>query len=50
MMRDWGRTCLWLAESEYVERDPARPSLAPSIWMQCFPDNFATVADSVAFL
>jgi penicillin V acylase-like amidase (Ntn superfamily) len=41
---------LWLAESDYAERDPARPALAPSIWMQYFLDNFATVADSVRFL
>jgi penicillin V acylase-like amidase (Ntn superfamily) len=41
-----GAHLLWLAESDYVERDPPRPSLAPSIWMQYFLDNFATVADS----
>jgi penicillin V acylase-like amidase (Ntn superfamily) len=45
-----GAHLLWLAESDYAERDPARPGLAPSIWMQYFLDNFATVADSVGFL
>jgi penicillin V acylase-like amidase (Ntn superfamily) len=45
-----GAHMLWLAESDYAERDPARPALAPSIWMQYFLDNFATVADSVRFL
>jgi len=45
-----GAHLLWLAESDYVERDPARPALAPSIWMQYFLDNFATVADAVTFL
>jgi penicillin V acylase-like amidase (Ntn superfamily) len=44
-----GAHLLWLAESDYAERDPARPGLAPSIWMQYFLDNFATVADSVRF-
>jgi penicillin V acylase-like amidase (Ntn superfamily) len=45
-----GAHLLWLAESDYVERDPARPALAPSIWMQYFVDNFATVAEAVTFL
>jgi penicillin V acylase-like amidase (Ntn superfamily) len=45
-----GAHLLWLAESDYVDRDPTRPALAPSIWMQYFLDNFATVADAVAFL
>ncbi len=40
---------LWLAESDYAERDPERPALAPAIWMQYFVDNFATVADAVRF-
>jgi penicillin V acylase-like amidase (Ntn superfamily) len=45
-----GAHLLWLAESDYAVRDPERPGLAPSIWMQYFVDNFATVADAVGFL
>jgi penicillin V acylase-like amidase (Ntn superfamily) len=45
-----GAHLLWLAESDYAERDSGRPALAPSIWMQYFVDNFATVADCVSFL
>jgi choloylglycine hydrolase len=41
---------LWLAESDYGERDPSRPALALSVWAQYFLDNFATVAEAVAFL
>jgi penicillin V acylase-like amidase (Ntn superfamily) len=41
---------LWLAESDYGHRDPALPGLAPSVWAQYFLDNFATVAEAVAFL
>jgi penicillin V acylase-like amidase (Ntn superfamily) len=45
-----GAHLLWLAESDYAERDPDRAALAPTIWMQYFVDNFATVADAVRFL
>jgi penicillin V acylase-like amidase (Ntn superfamily) len=45
-----GAHLLWLAESDYAVRDSARPGLAPTIWMQYFVDNVATVADAVTFL
>jgi penicillin V acylase-like amidase (Ntn superfamily) len=45
-----GGHLLWLAESDYALRDPERPGLAPSIWLQYFVDNFATVAEAVGFL
>ncbi len=40
---------LWLAESDYGVYDSARPVLAQSVWLQYFLDNFATVADAVAW-
>src|SRR5699024_7968898 len=40
---------LVLAESDYGEPDPARPALGLAIWLQYYLDNFATVADAVAW-
>ncbi len=37
---------LYLAETRYGERDPARHGLAVGLWAQYFLDNFATVADA----
>src|ERR1700684_379982 len=45
-----GAHLLWLAESDYVERDLARPALAPSIWLPYVRDNFATLAEAVTCL
>lgn len=41
---------LWLAESDYGEVDDSRTSLSQAIWMQYFLDNFATVAEAVAWI
>lgn len=41
---------LWLAESEYGERDPDRPALSAAAWVQYMLDNFATVADAVDWM
>jgi penicillin V acylase-like amidase (Ntn superfamily) len=41
---------LWLAESDYGDRDPARPALSASAWVQYMLDNFATVAEAVAWM
>ncbi|MFB8188152.1 linear amide C-N hydrolase [Microbacterium sp. NPDC055988] len=41
---------LWLAESSYGELDPARPALSQAVWLQYFLDNFATVAEAVAWI
>ncbi|WP_018602104.1 linear amide C-N hydrolase [Mycobacterium sp. 155] len=41
---------LWLAESSYGEPDPNRTQLSQSMWLQYFLDNFATVADAVAWI
>ncbi|GAB5900999.1 linear amide C-N hydrolase [Mycolicibacterium mageritense] len=41
---------LWLAESTYGEPDDARVQLGQAIWLQYFLDNFATVADAVAWI
>lgn len=41
---------LWLAEADYGQRDPERPALPLSMWLQYFLDNFANVADAVAWL
>lgn len=40
---------LWLAESTYGEPDPSRTQLSQSMWLQYFLDNFATVAEAVAW-
>src|SRR5699024_3708917 len=41
---------LWLAESEYGDRDDARVQLSQAVWLQYFLDNFATVADAVRWV
>ncbi|WP_182347195.1 linear amide C-N hydrolase [Tomitella gaofuii] len=41
---------LWLAESDYGVRDGSRTQLSQAIWLQYFLDNFATVADAVAWV
>ncbi|MFV8161755.1 linear amide C-N hydrolase [Mycobacterium sp. 134] len=41
---------LWLAESTYGEPDDSRTQLGQYIWLQYFLDNFATVADAVAWI
>lgn len=41
---------LWLAETNYGERDEKLPGLMLSIWAQFMLDNFATVADAVKFI
>ncbi|OKH82174.1 choloylglycine hydrolase [Mycobacterium sp. ST-F2] len=41
---------LWLAESTYGTPDDARPQLSQAIWLQYFLDNFATVAEAVAWI
>ncbi len=41
---------LWLSESTYGDVDPARPVLGQAVWLQYFLDNFATVADAVAWM
>lgn len=41
---------LWLTESEYGTFDKSRPALSMAIWLQYFLDNFATVADAVAWI
>ncbi len=38
---------LWLAESEYGDRDPSLPALGLALWVQYYLDNFATVAEAV---
>lgn len=38
---------LYLAETKYGERDPARPGLAVGLWPQYFLDTCATVAEAV---
>lgn len=40
---------LWLAESDYAKPDPSRTQLSQAVWMQYYLDNFATVADAVAW-
>ncbi|WP_295048829.1 linear amide C-N hydrolase [uncultured Paracoccus sp.] len=41
---------LWLADSEYPEDDGTTPQMSLSVWGQFFLDNFATVAEAVAYL
>ena len=41
---------LWLAESDYGTYDPSRPALSQAVWLQYFLDNYATVADAVAWV
>ncbi len=41
---------LWLAESDYGTPSEGRTKLSQAIWMQYFLDNFATVAEAVAWI
>lgn len=41
---------LWLADSQYPQDDGTTPKMSLSIWGQFFLDNFATVAEAVAWL
>ena len=41
---------LWLAESSYGTPDPNRTQLSQAVWLQYFLDNFATVAEAVAWI
>ncbi len=41
---------LFLPESDYGERDESRAALSVAVWMQYVLDNFATVADAVAWI
>ena len=41
---------LWQVESEYPADDGAAPRMSVSVWAQYFLDNFATVAEAVAFV
>ncbi len=38
---------LWLAESEYGNRDKSIPALGVALWTQYYLDNFATVKEAV---
>lgn len=38
---------LYLAEANYGDRDPSRPGLSVSLWVQYFLDTCATVAEAV---
>lgn len=40
----------WLAVAKYPKNDKKAPGLSLSIWPQYFLDNFATVAEAVAYL
>ncbi|MGH8054916.1 MAG: linear amide C-N hydrolase [Stenotrophomonas sp.] len=41
---------LWLAESEYPDRNSGKPGLSISLWTQYMLDNFATVDEAVKAL
>jgi choloylglycine hydrolase len=41
---------LWLVDAEYPEDDGVTPRISVSVWAQYFLDNFATVAEAVAFI
>jgi penicillin V acylase-like amidase (Ntn superfamily) len=41
---------LWLAESNYGNRDESIPGLSISLWLQFLLDNFATVDEAVTFV
>lgn len=41
---------LWLAESDYGTPEADRTKLSQAVWMQYFLDNFATVAEAVAWV
>jgi len=45
-----GAHLLWLAEADYGPIDESRPALPLTLWLQYFLDNFATVADAVAWV
>ncbi|NUR69503.1 MAG: linear amide C-N hydrolase [Hamadaea sp.] len=45
-----GAHLLWLAESDFGDRDPSLPALPVSMWTQFFLDRFATVAEAVDYL
>lgn len=40
---------LWLGESDYGKRDPKRPGLCISLWLQFCLDSFATVQEAVDY-
>ncbi|ABD88952.1 linear amide C-N hydrolase [Rhodopseudomonas palustris] len=40
---------LWLSESQYPKFEPGRPGLSIALWAQYALDNFATVAEAVAY-
>ena len=40
---------LYLAESNYGKRDPAKPAMSLSVWTQFALDNFATVKEAVDY-
>lgn len=44
-----GASVLWLDEADYGRRDEAVPGVATSLWGQLYLDQFATVAEAVAF-
>lgn len=46
--RGLGVHLLWLAESDFGQRDPRLPAVAVSLWPQLFLDRFATVGECVA--
>jgi choloylglycine hydrolase len=41
---------LWLVDAEYPADDGETPRISVSVWAQYFLDNFATVAEAVAFI
>ncbi|MCY0939417.1 linear amide C-N hydrolase [Streptomyces sp. H34-S4] len=45
-----GAHLLWLAESDYGERDPRLPAVSVALWTQYLLDRFPTVAEAVAAL
>lgn len=40
---------LWLAESDYGTPEPTATQLSQTVWLQYYLDNFATVAEAVAW-
>lgn len=48
--RGLGAHLLWLAESDYGERDPQLPAVSVSLWAQLFLDQCATVAEAVSLV
>lgn len=45
-----GGHVLWLAESTYAAADDSRIQLSQAVWLQYFLDNFASVAEAVAWI